>query len=62
MQACYRALIAAYDELGCPPGRMPTEWQEAAIERLPEFRVICDAIKGALDVDGVIAPGKYGIT
>ena len=61
MQACYRALIAAYDELGCPPGRMPTEWQEAAIERLPEFRVICDAIKGALDVNGVIAPGKYGI-
>ena len=61
MQACYRALIAAYDELGCPPGRMPTEWQEAAIERLPEFRDICDAIKRALDVNGVIAPGKYGI-
>ncbi len=58
----FRALIANYDDAGFPPGRMPTSFQEEAMERLPELKRITGAIKKALDPDGVIAPGKYGIT
>lgn len=60
--ACFRALIAAYDEMGYPVGRMPIDSQEEAMERLPELANVCRAIKQALDPDQVIAPGKYGIT
>lgn len=59
---CYAALTAAYDALGCPPGRMPTEFQEQAMHRLPQFQAVCNRLKHALDPDGVIAPGKYGLT
>lgn len=62
LQACYAALIAAYDALGCPTGRMPTEFQEQAMCRLPQFEAVCHRLKHALDPDGVIAPGKYGLT
>ena len=61
MEAAYEALVAAYDELGYPIGRTPTDRQEWAIRRLPEFRRLASGIKSALDPKGVIAPGKYGI-
>jgi 4-cresol dehydrogenase (hydroxylating) len=61
MQSCYRALVAAYDELGCPPGRMPTDWQEEAMVRLPTLQRVASVLKQALDPNCVIAPGKYGI-
>ena len=60
-QACYRALIAAYDEIGYPVGRMPTDFQEEAMGRLPDLARVCGAIKDALDPNRMIAPGKYGI-
>ncbi|GAA1203754.1 hypothetical protein [Pseudonocardia alaniniphila] len=37
MDAAYEALVAAYDALGCPIGRTPTDRQEWAMRRLPEF-------------------------
>ncbi|MBW8739134.1 MAG: FAD-binding oxidoreductase [Streptomyces turgidiscabies] len=61
MQQCYAALVEAYDAIGYPIGRTPTDWQEKAMRRLPELSRVCGVIKGALDPNGVIAPGKYGI-
>ncbi|MGQ4599053.1 FAD-binding protein [Nocardia sp. R6R-6] len=61
MAECYAALVAAYDAIGVPIGRTPTDWQERAGERLPEFGRLTSAIKQAIDPNGVIAPGKYGI-
>ncbi|MGY4098788.1 FAD-binding oxidoreductase [Nocardia sp. R16R-3T] len=61
MAECYAALVAAYDEIGVPIGRTPTDWQERAGARLPEFGRLTSAIKRAIDPNGVIAPGKYGI-
>jgi 4-cresol dehydrogenase (hydroxylating) flavoprotein subunit len=61
MRDCYAALVEAYDHIGYPIGRTPTEWQEQAMERLPELRKFTSRLKGALDPQGIIAPGKYGI-
>lgn len=61
MEAASEALVAAYDELGHPIGRTPTERQEWAMQRLPEFRRPASEIMAALDPKGLIAPGKYGI-
>lgn len=57
----YDALVAAYDELGCPIGRAPTDRQEWAMRRLPDLRRVTSTLKSALDPNGVLAPGKYGI-
>ena len=38
-----------------------TDWQERAMQRLPQLRRLSGVLKGALDPQGVIAPGKYGI-
>jgi 4-cresol dehydrogenase (hydroxylating) len=58
---CYRALLKAYSEAGYPISRAPTEAQEEAMARLQVTPEVCGAIKRALDPNGVIAPGKYGI-
>ncbi|MFI5611929.1 FAD-binding oxidoreductase [Amycolatopsis sp. NPDC051903] len=62
MNDCYAALVEAYDRIGCPIGRTPTDWQERAMDRLPSLRKLAGALKGALDPQGVLAPGKYGIS
>jgi 4-cresol dehydrogenase (hydroxylating) len=61
MNAAYDALVAAYDEMGYPIGRTPTDRQEWAMGRLPELRRLTSSIKAVLDPGGLIAPGKYGI-
>jgi 4-cresol dehydrogenase (hydroxylating) len=61
MAECYTALVDAYDRIGYPIGRTPTDWQERAMQRLPELRKLTGVLKEALDPQGVIAPGKYGI-
>ena len=61
MDAAVEALTAAYDEMGYPIGRTPTDKQEWSMNRLPELQDITSKIKAALDPKGVIAPGKYGI-
>jgi 4-cresol dehydrogenase (hydroxylating) flavoprotein subunit len=61
MEAAHEALVAAYDELGCPIGRTPTDRQEWAMQRLPEFRRLASGMKSAHEAKGVIAPGKYAM-
>lgn len=61
MDACYAALVEAYDEMGYPIGRAPTDWHERGGERLADLGRLTSALKSALDPNGVIAPGKYGI-
>ena len=62
MNAAYAALVEAYDEIGYPIGRTPTDWQERAMARLPVLQQVTHQIKAALDPKGTIAPGKYGIS
>ncbi len=60
--ACYRALAASFAERGVFVGRAPTLYQAMHQDhRLPAFNQACAAIKRALDPNGIIAPGKYGI-
>lgn len=60
--ACYRALSECFASRGVFVGRAPTMYQSFhQAQRMPEFTRACSAIKAALDPNGVIAPGKYGI-
>jgi 4-cresol dehydrogenase (hydroxylating) len=60
--ACYRALAAEFARKGVFVGRAPTVYQEFhQAQRMPAFVKACAAIKRALDPNGIIAPGKYGI-
>lgn len=60
--ACYRALAKLFADRGVFVGRSPTLYQGFhQQQRLPSVNEACNAIKQALDPNGVIAPGKYGI-
>jgi 4-cresol dehydrogenase (hydroxylating) len=59
--ACYRALMAAYGEAGYPISRAPLDFQEEALARLGTFSEVCADLKRALDPNGVLSPGRYGI-
>jgi len=59
--ACYRALMSAYAEIGYPISRAPLDFQEEAMARLETFPGVCSDIKQALDPNGVLSPGRYGI-
>jgi 4-cresol dehydrogenase (hydroxylating) len=59
--ACYRALMAAYAEAGYPVSRVPLDFQEEAMVRLETFPQVCTDIKRALDPNGILSPGRYGI-
>lgn len=60
--ACYRAMAQAFAGKGIFVGRAPTAYQGFHhAQRMPAFIRACEAIKAALDPNGVIAPGKYGI-
>jgi 4-cresol dehydrogenase (hydroxylating) len=59
--ACYRALMAAYGRAGYPISRAPLDFQEEAMARLETFPEVCAAIKAALDPNGILSPGRYGI-
>ncbi|MGD9943927.1 MAG: FAD-binding oxidoreductase [Burkholderiaceae bacterium] len=59
---CYRALAELFASRGIFVGRAPTLYQGFhQQQRMPEFNAACAAIKKALDPNGIIAPGKYGI-
>nr|WP_200908024.1 FAD-linked oxidase C-terminal domain-containing protein [Achromobacter sp. DMS1] len=60
--ACYRALGELFASSGVFVGRAPTMYHGFhQAQRMPEFVRACSSIKAALDPNGVIAPGKYGI-
>lgn len=60
--AAYRRLGKAFAEEGFSVGRAPTGYQSFHMGLLdPAFVETCRSIKRALDPNGVIAPGKYGI-
>jgi len=59
--ACYRALARAYAAEGYPVSRAPLDFQAEAMRRLDTFPGVCGSIKRALDPNGILAPGRYGI-
>ncbi len=60
--ACYRALGKLFADRGIFVGRAPTMYHGFhQAQRMPEVVRACASIKSALDPNGVIAPGKYGI-
>lgn len=58
---CYRALMKAYANAGHPISRAPLDFQEEAMTRLEIFPEVCSDIKHALDSNGILSPGRYGI-
>ncbi|MCW5771031.1 MAG: FAD-binding oxidoreductase [Rhodospirillaceae bacterium] len=60
--AVYREICDAFAAEGVSVGRAPTDYYDFHMAKLtPAFRNACNAIKQALDPNGIIAPGKYGI-
>jgi 4-cresol dehydrogenase (hydroxylating) len=60
--ACYRALTNAYAARGIGVGRAAIDYHGLDMDlQMPAFQETVLAIKRALDPNGVIAPGKYGI-
>ena len=52
----------AFAAEGISVGRAPTDYYDFHMAKLmPAFADTCRAIKHALDPNGIIAPGKYGI-
>lgn len=59
---CYRAMSDAFRDRGIFVGRAPTNYQSFhQAQRTSEIVNACAAIKKALDPNGIIAPGRYGI-
>lgn len=60
--ACYRQMAEAVARLGIFVGRAPLDYHDLHMgQAMPAFAQACGAIKQALDPNGVIAPGRYGI-
>jgi 4-cresol dehydrogenase (hydroxylating) len=58
----YRELADAFFARGISVGRAPIDWHDFHMDNvMPPFRDACNAIKAALDPNGILAPGKYGI-
>jgi 4-cresol dehydrogenase (hydroxylating) len=59
---CYRTMSAEFAKRGVFVGRAPLDYHDMHMaQTMPSFRDTCSAIKRALDPNGVIAPGRYGI-
>lgn len=58
---CMSALIQAYADAGYPISRAPLDVQQEAMARLEGVPQVLSRLKQALDPQGILAPGKYGI-
>jgi 4-cresol dehydrogenase (hydroxylating) flavoprotein subunit len=60
--ACYRLMSKALSQRGIFVGRAPLDYHDFHMaQTMAPFRAACAAIKRALDPNGVLAPGRYGI-
>ncbi len=60
--ACYRELSEEFAKRGIGVGRAPSDYYSQHMEQMmPSLREAYRSIKRALDPNGVISPGKYGI-
>jgi 4-cresol dehydrogenase (hydroxylating) len=59
---CYRRLAREFANRGIGVGRSPIDYQADHMDMLvSSFKTTTQAIKAALDPNGIIAPGRYGI-
>jgi 4-cresol dehydrogenase (hydroxylating) flavoprotein subunit len=60
--ACYRAMSEEVARRGIYVGRAPIQYHAFHMaQAMPAYRDACTRLKAALDPNGVIAPGRYGI-
>ncbi|HWW35804.1 MAG TPA: FAD-binding oxidoreductase, partial [Xanthobacteraceae bacterium] len=60
--ACYRTMSEEVGARGVFVGRAPVDYHDFHMRQaMPAFRDACTGIKAALDPNGAIAPGRYGI-
>jgi 4-cresol dehydrogenase (hydroxylating) len=60
--ACYRKMSEEVARRGVFVGRAPLDYHDFHMaQAMPAFRNVCAAIKRAIDPNGVLAPGRYGI-
>jgi 4-cresol dehydrogenase (hydroxylating) len=60
--ACYRKMSEEVARRGVFVGRAPIQYHDFHMQQaMPVFRDACNGVKAALDPNGVIAPGRYGI-
>ena len=58
----YEQLADAFFQRGVGVGRAPLDWHDYHLDKtMPAFRDACQSIKAALDPNGILAPGRYGI-
>jgi 4-cresol dehydrogenase (hydroxylating) len=63
VDACYRKMSNEVAGRGVFVGRAPIDYHDFHMRQtIPAFRDACFGIKAALDPNGIIAPGRYGIT
>jgi 4-cresol dehydrogenase (hydroxylating) len=61
--ACYRKMADEFAKRGVFVGRAPLDYHDMHMaQTMPAFRDACSSVKRALDPNGVIAPGRYGIS
>jgi 4-cresol dehydrogenase (hydroxylating) len=61
--ACYREMSEAVANRGVFVGRAPIDYHDFHMKQtVPSFQAVCSGIKRAVDPNGIIAPGRYGIT
>jgi 4-cresol dehydrogenase (hydroxylating) len=58
---CMRALLEAYAKVGVAIARAPLDIQKEAMSQLEVLPDVLSRLKRALDPEGILAPGKYGI-
>jgi 4-cresol dehydrogenase (hydroxylating) len=60
--ACYRKMSEEVARRGVYVGRAPIQYHDFHMgQAMPAYRDACHSVKTALDPNGIIAPGRYGI-